>query len=398
MGDFLGFDLANPRVPFDLANPNLAPRALVSLASDGTFSRASDGWYLDGSILRQVGNDVRRFEDRGGGNGAHLLLEGERTNLLTHSEDFANASWESPNSAVIPTITSNAITAPDGTQTADKVEDTDGSNAEKLDQRLTLPDTTTTYCLSVYAKKDTSQYVTVRLRTEGGGGAQKIVQFDFSTNSVVSVDGQAEEIGDGWWRLSIDVGRTAGNNTTALNEIFPTDATPSSTGSVYCWGAMLEEGAFPSSYISTTSAAATRAADSLTQSSPRAGLLAGAVTGTLYPYAASSELPASAEQWLVSVGGASNGLRLRNDAGSRKLEYLRGGSVIAARTIAYSRHQALAYTLDHAAGSLTVSGATTGDGTSTGSAGSWSTATTRYGGVQGGSSELYGRLSDIEAA
>ena len=161
---------------------------------------------------------------------------------------------------------------------------------------------------------------------------------------------------------------------------------------------MLEEGAFPSSYISTTSAAATRAADSLTQSSPRAGLLAGAVTGTLYPYAASSELPASAEQWLVSVGGASNGLRLRNDAGSRKLEYLRGGSVIAARTIAYSRHQALAYTLDHAAGSLTVSGATTGDGTSTGSAGSWSTATTRYGGVQGGSSELYGRLSDIEAA
>ena len=49
-----------------------------------------------------------------------LLLEPQRTNSITYSEDFSDSSWNKNNA----TVTSNNTTAPDGTTNADKITST----------------------------------------------------------------------------------------------------------------------------------------------------------------------------------------------------------------------------------------------------------------------------------
>ena len=76
-----------------------------------------------------------------------LLIEETRSNIVNYSDDFANAAWLKLNA----TITSNAITAPDGTNTADKLVDTVADNVHVVYRSPTVVDGAV-YTLSVYAK------------------------------------------------------------------------------------------------------------------------------------------------------------------------------------------------------------------------------------------------------
>jgi len=89
--------------------------------SEGNFSRASTGTYFDrDGVLRTAAADEPRwnytFED-GEWVGPELLVEEQRTNLLTYSEQFDNGSWFKLRASVSP----NLALAPDGTLTADKL-------------------------------------------------------------------------------------------------------------------------------------------------------------------------------------------------------------------------------------------------------------------------------------
>ena len=55
----------------------------------------------------------------------HLLLEPERTNSLTYSEDFTGSNWFIQNSA---SLTPNNVVAPDGTLTASTLQNADGTS------------------------------------------------------------------------------------------------------------------------------------------------------------------------------------------------------------------------------------------------------------------------------
>ena len=52
-----------------------------------------------------------------------ILLEPTRENLVLRSQEFENASWEKGkvNTGLLPVVTANFATAPDGTTTADKI-------------------------------------------------------------------------------------------------------------------------------------------------------------------------------------------------------------------------------------------------------------------------------------
>ena len=60
-------------------------------------------------------NDVPRLDYSGGATCASLLLEPQRTNLITYSESLSNSSLKSG------TFTDNFATSPDGTQNATKI-------------------------------------------------------------------------------------------------------------------------------------------------------------------------------------------------------------------------------------------------------------------------------------
>ena len=87
------------------------------------FTRASSATYVasDG-LIKTSTTGQPRIDFLGNTNGA-LLLEPQRTNLITYSEDFSQSNWIKNNAGTgsPPVVTSNFTIAPDGTSTASKI-------------------------------------------------------------------------------------------------------------------------------------------------------------------------------------------------------------------------------------------------------------------------------------
>jgi hypothetical protein len=190
-----------------------------------------------------------------------ILIEEQRVNLLLRSEEFDNASW----TKLRATVTANATTSPDGTADAEKlVEDTTASDTHFVLQ-LTAVSSSTSYTYSVFLKAAER----TRAALVDGGGSSSTGVFDLSNGTVVSASGCTAAItnfGNGWYRCTITF-TTGGAQTMANCRVFLVDTgtnityTGNGTSGLFLWGAQLEAGAFPTSYIPTVASQVTRSAD-----------------------------------------------------------------------------------------------------------------------------------------
>jgi hypothetical protein len=212
-------------------------------------------------------NSAPRFDhDPTTGESLGLLVEEQRTNLLLRSEEFDDASWNS--AAGARTITPNSVAAPDGLLTADTFAADGTTNAHFVSQSLTL--SAVPYAYSVFAKAGTNNFLQLRTFNAFGG---MWANFDLATGVVGTVgfvSGAAptssiQAYPNGWYRCKMLFTPTATTSSVAANIVNSASAGGSSANSLsttlYLWGAQLEAGAFPTSYIPTTDATATRAAD-----------------------------------------------------------------------------------------------------------------------------------------
>jgi hypothetical protein len=225
-----------------------------------TFSRASTGTFVGSNgLIQTAASGAARFDHNPAtGESLGLLMEEARTNLVTYSEQFDNAAW----SKTCTTITANATTAPDGTLTADLiVEDTTGG--EKNVTRDINAGSSGQATRTIYVKA-ASRY---KVNLVGSGFYACYNLNTLTTFDVANTTATISDAGNGWRRLSItgnatttfrvDIGLLPDSATGVSNRFYTGDGSPG----VYIWGAQLEAGSFPTSYIPTVASTVTRAAE-----------------------------------------------------------------------------------------------------------------------------------------
>jgi hypothetical protein len=194
-----------------------------------------------------------------------LLIEGQRTNLVLYSAQFDQTSmWSQAN----VTVSANTLIAPDGTLTSDKIILDSGSSQKRINFASGTY-TANTYTLSVYAKAGEYGFLLLTLFDSGYKGAV----FNLTTGVIgttVNATPSITSVGNGWYRCVITATATSTLNN-AASGFWPTatdggvngpaESAGNGFNGLYLWGAQLEVGAFATSYIETTTAAATRLAD-----------------------------------------------------------------------------------------------------------------------------------------
>ena len=199
--------------------------------------------------------DTPRFDYSGMVTCPSLLLEPLRTNLFPNSEYFS--SWQ----VFRGSLTANSISSPEGVVNAYRYEENSDTGQHFVRFQSISMTSGTDYTASVFVKAGELTYIVL-----GSNSASlwnpSTTTFNLSTGSVTSGGGTIEPIGnDGWYRCIIS-GECLTTTSSAGLEITTSGGAGSTGDGLYIYGAQLEQGAYPTSYIPTYGTSVTRAADS----------------------------------------------------------------------------------------------------------------------------------------
>ena len=215
-----------------------------------TFTRASTATYTDASGTMQTAaiNAPRWDYDPVTHQLRGLLLEEARTNTITQSANLGASPWAPAGTgALAPTVTANNITAPDGTLSAARIvmpAVAAGANASFVSNTSGAGGGVQNTC-------------SIWLRGAVGGETVNLFFTNFTTyfHSTLALT-------TAWRRLSVVGTPVAGGWAFGIGtDMRDATQTPNAAQTFYAWGAQVEAGAFPTSYIPTTAAAVTRAID-----------------------------------------------------------------------------------------------------------------------------------------
>ena len=191
-----------------------------------------------------------------------LLLEPQRTNLTTYSEQIDNAGWSKLSGAggSTPIVTANYGLAPDGTMSAERVQ---------------LARTTTSFSYSEvkqnFGTSGTQYTVSVYLKSLSGTPTIAIANDGSTFNYLATLTND-------WVRYTATF--TASGTSSAELIVYQQLAATSLSADFLVWGFQAEAGAYATSYIPTTTASVTRGADAASKTSATA--LIGQTEGTVF--------------------------------------------------------------------------------------------------------------------
>jgi hypothetical protein len=239
-----------PKLALDFTTASLDPRVTFTRAGNTATVVNSSGYVVP------INADLPRFDFNPTTlvcNG--LLIEESRTNLMTYSSDFANAFWTTQRASV----SSNATTAPDNTLTADKlVEDTTVTNSHQIYSGAF--GSAATYTFTVFAKA--GERSTLQIQQESGGNSRFLLTGSGTATALGANTVSITPFGNGWYRCTTTFTATGAFRVyMQLSDGTTTFYTGNGTSGLFIWGAQLEAGAFPTSYIPTVASQVTRTAD-----------------------------------------------------------------------------------------------------------------------------------------
>ena len=226
-----------------------------SLGTGAVFTRASTGMYNNSAgTLVSAATDTPRFDyDPVTLQLKGLLLEDASTNLLLQSGNLANAAWQPAISGVgivNPVVTANQTAAPDGTTTAASIA-------------FSAVSVASTYCLLYQSFTATAAQYSFSIWLKGSvGGEQVYLAATLGATNAASV---RLSLTTQWRRFTLITPPLTAASWAFVLGTDLRDATESATpaATVFAFGAQAEALGYPTSYIATTSAAASRSADVL---------------------------------------------------------------------------------------------------------------------------------------
>lgn len=326
---------------------------------DFTFSRSTTGTYTDSDgYIQTSAINMPRVDYLNNSNGS-LILEPQRTNLVTHSEDFSNASWVKKD----VTIALNDIISPDGTTNAAKITETATTERHDIGHISTVTSSTIASAsgffkigssgrylnFNVISDGTVNQYISTIINLENGIVTQQTIGSD-----ATFISSSVKDYGNGWYKVCV-IFSIAGRSNYFLKAGLSNSATPpiSSYGNViylgngtsymYAWGFQLEQGSYPTTLINTSGSTVTRNADTCSISNVADRI--GQTEGTLFLDI--DFINIGAVKVLLSIHDGASNKRLEIWSNGLEVNGFIGGSVniaIGNTTISEGRHKlALAY-------------------------------------------------------
>ena len=181
-----------------------------------------------------------------------LILEPQRTNLITYSSDFTQ--WGNART----TDTANQITSPDGLNNGTLLQQQSGqTNAGSIYFSVSL--SSGTYAQSIFAKKKDKDFIVCY-----SANAER-TYFNLSNGTIGTIasgnTAKIEDYGNGWYRCTITYTITSGGVVAFYLSDSDNSSVVTDSGGVYIYGAQIEAGSYPTTLINTSGSSVTRNAD-----------------------------------------------------------------------------------------------------------------------------------------
>jgi hypothetical protein len=301
--------------------------------ADFDFTRGSSATRVnEQGLIESIASGLPRIDYTSGF--GSLLLEPQRTNLITYSEDFSQSVWSTWQST--KTLSNNIN--PKGINGYYEISHT-GSSSNNPNTRLTNVSLNGSYTLSFFVKINQSRYISLSIADYDGDRAS--VYFDtinktFTTISNVGspiTNTSYSEFSNDWIRISLSVNLlNAVYNEVGIGIYNPSGSFPSASGEVISvFGSQLEAGSYATSYIPTNGSTVTRSAD-VANNSGNADLI-NSIEGVLY---------AEIEGFISTDTVEQNRyITLTNGTSNQRVALLLGGNTNQLRAIVYSNTQGI---------------------------------------------------------
>ena len=253
-----------PRLALDFTTASLDSRITFTRALN-TATRVNSSGYVE-----TVNADVARFDyDPVTKVCKGLLIEASKSNLLTYSQLFSDVVWIKTNA----NITDNALTSPSGSVDAGKMIETTATGQHWMRQEKTVV-ANTAHTVSLYAKageRDKIRFGILNNALSSGAFAQfnlttGVISGQTTAGTATNITYSMVAAGNGWYRCAVTAIVDASSTViTPFIGILDASGNASYTGDgtsgFYAWAGQMEAGAFPTSYIPTTTTSLTRNAD-----------------------------------------------------------------------------------------------------------------------------------------
>ena len=229
-----------------------------------------------------------------------FLMEPSSTNRTVSSVDFSTNSWSRDGVTIQDSV--NAGSAPDGSNDASLIQEISGDTGQHSCFQTVSSSTSLINTFSFFAKYNgTRQFISLVLSNTTTWNSQFVVDLkngvitkEASPSSSFTSTNKLEKHGDGWYRLITTIeGDFAGDaiysrivmSNVAVPPFPPSDTyTGVNNYNILIWGAQLEEQAFATSFIPTTTSAAKSRGSEISQGvqAYHSNTIAGSGEGTLF--------------------------------------------------------------------------------------------------------------------